>query len=272
MAESDPHRSPEGVPEDELDALYGLPLEEFTRQRDALVKELRSAGHRDEAAWVKALRRPSASAWLVNQLARTQMADARRVIESGEALRAAQDRALAGKASPNELSRASEEHAAAMGALLAKAPGVLDSKGNAPSRTTIDRAAETLRAIALDEEARAGFASGRLTRERQASGLGFALGAEPAGRKPARAPKARPEADAQRQERAQAALTQARARHRAQGQKVGELQRALRQAEREAESAQRRVAKAAAALDAARAKQADTQARLEEAEQAAARR
>jgi hypothetical protein len=272
MAESDPLQPPDGVPEDELDALYGLPLEQFTGQRDALAKELRSAGDRDAAAWVKALHKPSATAWLVNQLARTQMGDARRVIESGEALRAAQERALAGKASAHELSRASEEHSAAMGELLAKAPGTLDSKGNAPSRATLDRAAETLRAIPLDEEARAGFASGRLTRERQASGLGFALGAEPGQRRPTRARTSQPGVDAQRRERAQAALKEARARHREQGKKVAELQRALRQAEREAESAQRRVAKAAAALDAGRAKQAEAQARLEEAEATAARR
>ena len=68
MAESDPLQPPDDVPEDELDTLYGLPLEEFTGQRDALVKELRSAGHRDEAAWVKALRSSSVSAWLVIQL------------------------------------------------------------------------------------------------------------------------------------------------------------------------------------------------------------
>ena len=70
------------------------------------------------------------------------MSDARRD-RDGRAVRAGQVRTLAGRRPPRV--RASEEHSAAMGALLAKAPGVLDSKGDAPSRTTVDRAAETLR-------------------------------------------------------------------------------------------------------------------------------
>jgi len=70
MPPRDPIEIPDRAPEDAVDALYGLPLDEFTPRRDELVKELRGAGKRDEAAWVKALRKPSATAWLVNQLAR----------------------------------------------------------------------------------------------------------------------------------------------------------------------------------------------------------
>jgi hypothetical protein len=265
MAASDPAQVPRGVPEKDVDALYGLPLDQFTPRRDALAKELRTAGRKDDAAWVKALRKPSAAAWLVNQLARTQASDAARVIDSGEALRAAQDRAIAGKGDRQELAGAGSEHAEAMRALLAKAPGLLDSKGVSPSAATLERAAETLRAIPLDHEARAGFADGRLTRERQASGLGLALGASPPAR---RAPpgKASPKKDAERKERARAAIKQAKARHRDQQKKVSELERELRAAEREAASAQRRVDKATSALDAARAKHAETQARIEKAE------
>ena len=106
MADNDPTQLPKGVPEDAVDALYGLPLEEFTPRRDELVKELRSGGGREEAAWVKGLRKPSAAAWLVNQLARTQKSEARRVLDSGDALRAAQDQALAGKGGRDELGSA----------------------------------------------------------------------------------------------------------------------------------------------------------------------
>lgn len=258
-----------------MDELYGLPLDAFTPRRDALVKELRGLD-RDAAAWVKGLKKPSAAAWLVNQLARTQRSEARRVLESSDALRDAQERILAGKGAATELGKASEEHAGAMTALLAKAPGLLDSKGGSPSAATLERAADTLRSIPLDEEARAGFAAGRLTREHQASGLGFLAGGEPAA--PA-APskrgsaKRQPPADAQRQRKAQAreALKEARSRHRAQEKQVAELERALGQAEREAESARRRLEKAADALERARAKKADTEAQVEEAEAAAKR-
>jgi hypothetical protein len=278
MADSDPTHLPKEVPEEPVDALYGLPLDEFTPGRDELAKELRAAGQRDAAAWVKGLRKPSAGAWLVNQLARTQKSDAGRVLDSGEALLSAQEQALAGKGSREELARAAEEHADAMRALVAKAPGLLDRKGGSPSQATLERAAETLRAIALDDEARAGFASGRLTRERRAAGLGFVPSedAEPAeaqlkrGRG-ARGKQKEREAAAEQKARARAVVNELKSRHRDQGKQVAELQRELRQTEREAESAQRRVQKAASALDRAREKQAEIQAGLEEAEAAAKR-
>lgn len=285
---SDPTQPPRGVPDDRLDALYGLPLDEFTPARDALAKELRGSGERDAADWVKALKKPSATAWIVNQLARTQARDAKRVRDSGDAVRAAQERALAGKGEQGELGATTREYGAAMQALLDKAPGLLDSQGHSPSATTLERAAETLRAIATDDEARAGFAAGRLTRERQAAGLGFALAdtGEPAPReskaKPAEeearpAPPKRDEAQKEKErerarkekDRAEAALKQARAHHRDQQKQVADRKRELSAVEREAESVQRKLAKATAALEKAREKEADTEAALADAEEAA---
>ena len=60
------------IPDDELDRLYGLPLEEFTRARDDFARELRKAGEPEMAAEVKALAKPSLSTWTVNQLARRE--------------------------------------------------------------------------------------------------------------------------------------------------------------------------------------------------------
>src|SRR5690242_17557670 len=103
MAPSDPTDIPPSAPAERVDALYGLPLDEFTPERDALAKELRQGGRREEANWVKALKRPSAAAWLVNQLARSQPSDARRLLEADEALRQANARVLSGKGSAGEL-------------------------------------------------------------------------------------------------------------------------------------------------------------------------
>ncbi len=50
--------------------LYGLRPEEFTRARDAEVKQARADGDRAGAAAIAALRRPSLAAWLVNALMR----------------------------------------------------------------------------------------------------------------------------------------------------------------------------------------------------------
>jgi hypothetical protein len=53
--------------------VYGGPLEDFVRRRDALARELRSAGERELAGTVKALRKPSRIAWALN-LAATESA------------------------------------------------------------------------------------------------------------------------------------------------------------------------------------------------------
>ena len=54
--------------DDELDALFKLPLAEFTGARNTLAAQLKQGGRRDEADFVKALAKPSISAWAVNQL------------------------------------------------------------------------------------------------------------------------------------------------------------------------------------------------------------
>ena len=72
--------------------LYGLPLDEFVKARDTLAKELRKAGKTEAADEVKALRKPSVSAWTVNQLARRYPQELKALVKTGdvsdEALRA----------------------------------------------------------------------------------------------------------------------------------------------------------------------------------------
>src|SRR4051812_44776528 len=53
-----------------VDDLFALDPSEFTAARDRLVAELREAGDKGAAAEVKALRRPTVTAWALNQLAR----------------------------------------------------------------------------------------------------------------------------------------------------------------------------------------------------------
>ncbi len=49
--------------------VYRGPLEEFISRRDALAKELRSAKRREDADRVKALRKPSRTAWVLDSIA-----------------------------------------------------------------------------------------------------------------------------------------------------------------------------------------------------------
>jgi len=54
--------------EDDVDALFKLPLTEFTGVRNNLAARLKREGRADDSNFVKALAKPSISAWAVNQL------------------------------------------------------------------------------------------------------------------------------------------------------------------------------------------------------------
>src|SRR2546423_3704713 len=54
--------------DDDIDALFKLPLTEFVGASKALVARLKQNGFASEAEGVKALAKPSISAWTVNQL------------------------------------------------------------------------------------------------------------------------------------------------------------------------------------------------------------
>ena len=69
---------------DEVDALFKLPLAEFTGARNTLGARLKKSGQGDEAARVKALAKPSISAWAVNQLYWHHREAFDQLIDSGE--------------------------------------------------------------------------------------------------------------------------------------------------------------------------------------------
>ena len=56
--------------DDVAQELYALVPEEFTAARNARAKEAKAAGDAELAAQVQALRKPTAGAWLLNQLVR----------------------------------------------------------------------------------------------------------------------------------------------------------------------------------------------------------
>src|SRR5215218_8829786 len=78
------------------DALYGLPLEEFTPARDKTAKEIRKAGDKETAARIAKLPKPTPAAWAANQVAREHPDLINALLDAGAALRAAQDAAMSG--------------------------------------------------------------------------------------------------------------------------------------------------------------------------------
>jgi hypothetical protein len=159
------------APDEEVDRLYGLALEEFIPARDALAKELRDAGRRGEATAIKALKKPTVAAWAANQAVRSQPRAARELWDAGDALAAAQEAVLLGKGSGGDLRLAAERERLALDPLVDAARGLLTASGGDLSETTIDRVRATLQAAAIDSDVREEVAAGRAVREREPRGL-----------------------------------------------------------------------------------------------------
>ncbi|MGB8879369.1 MAG: hypothetical protein WCD11_23850, partial [Solirubrobacteraceae bacterium] len=133
----------------DVDELYGLPLDRFTPERNALARELRNGGERERGAEVAALRKPSVAAWAVNQLVRTQKSAIGELFEAGDGLRHAHDEVLAGRGDGGSLRLAVEREREAVESLIQSAGGLLSTDGHELSPTIVDRVADTLHAAAL---------------------------------------------------------------------------------------------------------------------------
>ena len=82
--------------DDDIGALYRESPEAFIAARDALVKRLRDEDRGQEAARVKALRKPTVPAWAVDQLAGLDPDGVEELLAAGATLRRAQREALSG--------------------------------------------------------------------------------------------------------------------------------------------------------------------------------
>ncbi|MGZ4271217.1 MAG: hypothetical protein ACXVFN_07620 [Solirubrobacteraceae bacterium] len=179
--------------DDRADALYGLPLERFVPERDALAKALRAAGDREAAAAVKALAKPTRAAWAVNVAVREHPEAARALAEAARLLAEAQQELLAG-GDAAALREATGRAREAIDALAAQAPDA----GPAAD----DKVRATLRAATVDAGVLADVTAGRVAREQAASGFGALPATVPARRPPARQAPERPDrAELRRRER-----------------------------------------------------------------------
>lgn len=228
--------------ERDLDRLYGLPREEFTSARNALVRELRKAGRKDEAEEVRALKKPSVSAWAVNQLARQHPQRVAELVKAGDGLRKAQRDVLAGKkgADVREASRAQHELA---DELVDAAREILEEAGTRATQTTAQRITGTLRAASSDPVAAKLLHEGRLSEDVKSVGFGPLLHVAPQrkGRSRPTQDRARERAAAQKK-RKREAVAQARKEAAAARKGADQAEREAKRARERAEAAERRVA------------------------------
>ncbi len=147
--------------------LYGLLPDEFTARRDALAKQAKRDGEADTSKMVKALRRPTAPAWLVNLLVRRHGDDINRLLALGEDLRQAQS-ALNGQL----MKQLSVERTTLVEDLSRKAGKLGAAQGQKVTGAVERDLEETLRAAVVDPLAAEAVASGQLTRALSYAGLG----------------------------------------------------------------------------------------------------
>ena len=122
----------------QIDALYALPLAEFTAARNALAKSLKGG----DSAAVKRLEKPGIVPWTVNQLYWRARPAYDHLMACGHALRRMQLAALAG-ASEN-IATASADHRQSLTAALAAATDLAQTHGVRPPADPLTRMLEAL--------------------------------------------------------------------------------------------------------------------------------
>ena len=156
---------PEGEPDllTIAEKLYGLPLAEFTPARDARAKALKGT---ELAPRVKALRKPSVAAWVVNLLVRRETDQVDQVLAVGRALREAQQQ-MAGD-QLRELTRQRRQLTAAVttgGGLIAR------EAGTRVSESVAEQVEATLTAAMVDEQCALAVRSGLLVQALATTGI-----------------------------------------------------------------------------------------------------
>jgi hypothetical protein len=226
-----------------LDRVFAAPLEDFVSERNAVAKELSGAGKKDEAAQVKALKKPSVSAWALNQGVRADRRAVKALLDASKALEAAQSKALQGDGSG--LRGAQEKQQRAVDSMLDAVESA--AEGHDLSPAMLDRVRETLRAIPGDEELRAEVEEGRVTRDRRAVGFSGAIADVPAPRKGKKAGKATP-----RKHEAERRLARAQKDHESAREKLEVARGSVEQLSEQLKAARRRAKEAEAALSEAK--------------------
>ena len=149
--------------EDDLNALFRLPVAEFTGARNALAVQLKKSGRRDESDRVKALAKPSITAWAVNQLYWQHREAFDRLIATGQRFRKAQTSGRAPKVA--DMREALDARRAALSQLSDLAAALLRDAGSSPTPETIHRISTTLEGLSAYASFPDDQRPGRLSRD-----------------------------------------------------------------------------------------------------------
>jgi hypothetical protein len=224
-------------PNGEIDALFRLPLAEFTSARNALATRLKKLDRAIEAERVKSLTKPPAPAWAVNQLYWEDPKAIDQLIGVTERIRKAQT----GKLKNADVRELLNEKKRMMTDLIDRAAAILSEAGHAASPDAMRRISATLDALAVWGKTAGAPEAGRLTADLDPPGfdaLAAVMGGEKIEPTKVLAFRARKTAE-------DPAAARAHARD-----AVKAAEKSLREARREAERAQAALTKANARFDA----------------------
>jgi hypothetical protein len=154
-----------------LERLYAVSPREFTRARNTLAAELRKSRDLEVARAVAGLRRPTATLWAVNQLARHAQTPLTHFLDAVERLRRTQ------LSDPRGAMEAMRAERAQLETLVQRAEQALSEAGYSPSAEARRRISDTLLGAAADRRHAEALAHGRLTEELQAPGFDALTGA-----------------------------------------------------------------------------------------------
>jgi hypothetical protein len=150
--------------ERQIDDLYRLPLEEFTKARNTLAKSLSGS----EKTQISSLVKPSLPMWVINQVFWQDAPTYTALTDAAEKLRAAHRSVLSGRKAdtraPDELHRTTVEKA------FAKATGLAETRGVPLTDSVRETIRRTLAALPGEES------PGRLTRAPEPAGFSLLSG------------------------------------------------------------------------------------------------
>ncbi|GAA1220864.1 hypothetical protein GCM10009665_08730 [Kitasatospora nipponensis] len=139
------------------DELYALPAAGFKLARDAAARRAKAGRQPELGRRIAALRRPTAAAWAVNQLAHRHRGRLQELLDLGADLRRAQDRADA-----EALRRLTGRRQAAIASLLDLAAGAAEQVGRRLSDQGLQDVEQTLVAALATQDAADQVGTGRL--------------------------------------------------------------------------------------------------------------
>jgi hypothetical protein len=145
------------------DDLYALPLGDFTPARDAKAKELKGE---DVGKQVKALRKPSTAAWVVNLLVRREAEQVDQLVTVGEALREAQ-----ASMSGDDLRALTKQRRQLTAAVTQQARSLAVDEGVKVTQAVADQVEATLTAAMVDEDCGRAVRSGLLVAALSTTGV-----------------------------------------------------------------------------------------------------